>query len=329
MQRWDWEILSSFQNITPLIPATPTPDMKIFLSENAAVAKPGQLCSSLKASIFSVTLAIIAASNHCHAAVLAYDGFSSGNYTAGQLLGQNPAITGFNGTWSAGSNIYWGNSTIALTYSGVASDNTGGTFSNATGGRSVRPMSTILGGNGASGTSVYYISLMMQNSAVNLSNYRAFELESQFNNRNFQLGAAADTGSTNWGMRVTTSSSSFLTANSSVASVAGQTVFAIVKLTYSDVAGGDSAQLWINPSDLSSEVLSTNSVSLSGFDFLHNSAKNVSFASFSGSGTSYWDEVRVGTSWADVTPIPEPTTWGLLAVGLTAVVIFRRRRRLD
>ena len=167
----------------------------------------------------------------------------------------------------------------------------------------------------------------MNDAVINVANYRAFELDSQFGNRNFQLGSAADTGFTNWGMRVTTNSSTYLTADSGVAAVANSTVFAVIKLTYSDVVVGDSVQLWINPTNLGSESLSTNSVSLTGFDFLHNSAGDFQFASFAGSGASSWDELRIGTAWSDVTTVPEPATWALLALGLTSVVIFRRRQR--
>lgn len=39
-----------------------------------------------------------------------------------------------------------------------------------------------------------------------------------------------------------------------------------------------------------------------------------------------FDEIRLGTDYASVTPIPEPSTWALLAGGLTALMIFRRRR---
>lgn len=38
------------------------------------------------------------------------------------------------------------------------------------------------------------------------------------------------------------------------------------------------------------------------------------------------DEFRLGTTFADVTPIPEPSTWALLAGSLTALMVFRRRQ---
>jgi hypothetical protein len=40
---------------------------------------------------------------------------------------------------------------------------------------------------------------------------------------------------------------------------------------------------------------------------------------------AFIDEVRIGTTWADVTPIPEPATMSLLALGGAAII--RRRRR--
>ena len=187
-------------------------------------------------------------------------------------------------------------------------------------------MSTILGGNGVSGTNTYYISLMMQVSTVASNNYRAFELESQFNNRNFQFGAAADTDSINWGMRVTTATTTYLTNVSAVTAVTNETVFAVLKLRYSSAANDDAVDLWVNPSDLSSEAGSTNFVTISGFDFLHNSAKNIVFSSYSGTGTASWDEMRVGSTWADVTPVPEPSTVALLGLTGIAAIAYRIRR---
>jgi len=42
---------------------------------------------------------------------------------------------------------------------------------------------------------------------------------------------------------------------------------------------------------------------------------------------SYIDEIRIGESYADVTPTPEPTTLALLGLGGIAALIRRRRKR--
>jgi hypothetical protein len=39
------------------------------------------------------------------------------------------------------------------------------------------------------------------------------------------------------------------------------------------------------------------------------------------------DELRVGTTWADVTPIPEPATVGMLGLGALVTMLIRRIRR--
>lgn len=40
-----------------------------------------------------------------------------------------------------------------------------------------------------------------------------------------------------------------------------------------------------------------------------------------------FDEVRVGTTWADVTPIPEPATIGMLGLGTLMTMLLRRTQR--
>lgn len=39
------------------------------------------------------------------------------------------------------------------------------------------------------------------------------------------------------------------------------------------------------------------------------------------------DELRVGTTWADVTPIPEPATIGMLGLGALVTIMARRMRQ--
>lgn len=48
---------------------------------------------------------------------------------------------------------------------------------------------------------------------------------------------------------------------------------------------------------------------------------------FFGGGNGAFDEIRLGTTFGDVAPIPEPSTYALLAIGLGALVFLRRRRK--
>jgi hypothetical protein len=237
------------------------------------------------------------------ASLTAYDGYSSTDYTAGNLQGQNPTISGFNGGWNGGGAvIQWGDSSYALEYYGIDSDDTGGVIGGVTSGsRTSRNFTTVIGNN----NSTHYISLMMENSAVD-SRYRSFELNGF--SRNLQVGANGDLGDSgaNWGMRAIDNNDYRVLTD--VAAVAGETVFAVIKLTFSTTANSDSVRLWINPTDLNSESLSTNYVELSGFDFKDNRMVSMSYAAFNAASLSQWDEFRLGTTWESVTPAPASLT---------------------
>jgi hypothetical protein len=48
---------------------------------------------------------------------------------------------------------------------------------------------------------------------------------------------------------------------------------------------------------------------------------------FNGGNTaSRFDEFRMGDTWVDVSPVPEPSTVGLLALATVGVAAVRRRR---
>ncbi len=258
----------------------------------------------MKTFVIGCFAVLLSLSSILRGQLLAYEGFAASVYTAGQLLNQNPTVSGFDGAWTPGSNIHAGGASAALTWPGMATTDTGGAFSNAVGNRAGRDLSPVMSGEGT-----YYLSVLMRNSAIDsaVNNYRALELWN-FGNRNLQIGVNRDIDGTGlrWGMRAIDNNTFRVTTADAAAN---QTVLAVLKITFSNTNNGDSVRLWINPTDLSSEAASGNSVVLSGFNFTNNNINNFRFAAFSGSSTAYWDELRIGGTWADVLPAPVAPTF--------------------
>jgi len=114
----------------------------------------------------------------------------------------------------------------------------------------------------------------------------------------------------------------------------GTTYFIVVGFSNSAVANGDSASIWINPSSdqfggsplaaTATTVVGSSTASISAITINHTSGA-------SNTPTFLIDELRVGQSWADVTPsgVPEPSSVALLAGGLIlgATTVMRRRSR--
>jgi hypothetical protein len=108
----------------------------------------------------------------------------------------------------------------------------------------------------------------------------------------------------------------------------GQTNLVVVRIDY--LNGNDSAYLWVNPTLGSQPLDSTaNTNSLVGFDFSFNDIRMFAGGQANGAqpyGEALLDEVRIGDTWADVTPIPEPVMASLVGLGGLALLIYRRRK---
>jgi hypothetical protein len=102
---------------------------------------------------------------------------------------------------------------------------------------------------------------------------------------------------------------------------------------------GDSAWLWINPNPLGGEPLKanadvtiisgdTNAKDFSNVDFIRpfvgNVAGTAGMTNFRPFASMLVDEIRIGTTWADMRAIPEPST--LILLLFAAVGLVRRRR---
>jgi len=122
----------------------------------------------------------------------------------------------------------------------------------------------------------------------------------------------------------------FYTGQSFTTGAAGETVFVVLKYSF-DAANGDRASLFINPTPGGAEPAAQLSV-----------ATGTALALNSGIGAFFLrnnsvepdqlllDELRIGTTWGDVTPlaIPEPSSAVLLGIAGLGCLTARRLRRV-
>ena len=108
----------------------------------------------------------------------------------------------------------------------------------------------------------------------------------------------------------------------------GSTIFVVEEYQFNTVTNTDDvASIWINPDPLTLGAATPpapNATSTGG-DINQLQIQSFFLRALSGGGTTSLDEIRIDTSWAAVTTIPEPATVGLMSVG--AFGLLRRRRR--
>jgi len=108
------------------------------------------------------------------------------------------------------------------------------------------------------------------------------------------------------------------------------TNFIVVAYTFNPGANNDSVSLWFDPTPGGSmpapdEIVVGNSGTVDAAGL-----QTVGFKAQSSTAAGNWifDTLRIGDTWADVTPaVPEPSTWALVASGLALMFGMIRRRR--
>jgi hypothetical protein len=106
----------------------------------------------------------------------------------------------------------------------------------------------------------------------------------------------------------------------------GSTHLYVGRVDFSDADDGDVFTLWIDPElgstpdDGDAFLTTTGTLDMSAADYY----PSVYLRAGRGAVT-YVDEIRMDTTFADVTPVPEPATMALL--GLGGLAVLRRRRR--
>lgn len=103
----------------------------------------------------------------------------------------------------------------------------------------------------------------------------------------------------------------------------GATVELVGKIEFNTSGVNESITLWVNPTDVETSAIS---LSRTDYDVGWVTPTHVTAGNFVlGSGTGVIDDIVLGTTWWDVSAVPEPSSAALLGLGGLAL-IFRRRK---
>lgn len=261
----------------------------------------------------AVVIASVFAFQNAHAQLF-QDGF---NYTAGSSLGGNGPWTGGNANLTIGSS--------GLSYSGSTS--LGGNSLNVTSGVSAGSAVANFTGTALTSGTVYYSFLAECTAAPTANNYLTSILPTAASGPNgstdplaVYVGAPTLAGSA-FKLGVRSGGSGAIYA-SSVNFTVGTVNLFVVSYTF-----GGNVSLWVDPTTGGSTP-PTADVSFAAGVVAAN-LQEIGFKAQSAATVGNWvfDDVRVGTTWADVTPVPEPSVFALAGIGLVGLAVHLRNSK--
>jgi hypothetical protein len=261
------------------------------------------------------------------AALLAYEGF---DYAAGNVNGANGG-TGWNGAWTAspspvyesvvtGTPLSYSGGSLSLSGSGTALSITGGTDGILNRG---------FVGTG-SGTEIYF-AFLFQSVSGSGNEFIHFYLSDDSDR--FNSGGIGDFFTTasdaHFGVR-TNDGSTDSTAASSLSYTPGTTYLLVGRLSTDGSAGAtadiiDQVDLWVNPTSLTPGLASVTVNASTGLSIGQFDTFSSRMVNFSDPDQILIDELRIGTDFASVVTVPEPSTGLLLALGGLGLLALRRR----
>ncbi|HEX8915372.1 MAG TPA: PEP-CTERM sorting domain-containing protein [Humisphaera sp.] len=280
------------------------------------------LCSLRRAAAACVLVA--ATGSSARAAALAYEPFEYGGTTLGGQGGGSS--TGFSGTWTDNSTppnnttnpggfaggvsgaVALSGDSSSLSFPGVAAS--GARVSDADGGYATRALTTNINYNT---NATYYASALIRGSGV-----------VQFDNATYSLAS--------FGIR----NGQFVSATRDLASTASatyaggtydaNTTYLMVAKIVGTTSGNDSVSVSIYDPSMTVPTTDPGVYDRTSNTGSTQATSRLALIAFAGTSNEI-DNVRFGTTWGDVVPVPEPTSAAALAAAAGAGLLARRRRR--
>ena len=278
-----------------------------------------------------VAAAVLITAPSAHGALIAFDPFDTGTggYTVGAIDTQNPTTLGFTGAWATYSG--GGGSVLAtgLTDSRLPLPGIVGSMDAGGGAITHRAFSTTYGTD----ATTLWASYLMAAPSYAASTWRGVAFgngDGTGGSNEYVLDIAWDgyggLPGTGMGadMMILFNRPDWTGTGTGYTPTADATNLMLLKFAFG-ADDDDSATLWINPADVSSETALGAGWTLSGHDFSFNRL----WTEDNASGGTTLDEFRLGNTLHDVVVIPEPSALVLLATGVLglAFVAWRRRRK--
>ena len=294
----------------------------------------------VQAAVGVVSLGLLATSPSAFASLLASETFEG--YLTGPLSGQNGG-TGWTGGWSAPGAVV--RADVVDTTANPMTFTPGGALGTVNG--ATRALEVALSGTPSSQfagvralttpiSETFYVGYLVryQAGAAWSGANNTFTLHLGTNatqSATFNFGLRGDAGAPGnknefvlrygTGTPVTGASTGGQLAN-------GTDYFLVARMNY---AGGlfTSANMWLNPSAIDDVATPSGDASLTFTTSFANPISHIFFreAVLEADDVLRADELRIGTTWGDVVPVPEPGSVTLLSLGAAALLIFRRGHR--
>lgn len=274
-------------------------------------------------SVLSMFAGLLLATSPAHATLIAYEGF---DYTSGtDIRGQSGGSGWVAGnSWSGyDPSVTWPGlvTSSGLSYGNLATQ--GKALTTATTPGTIPPPSSALYWRNLPSfgqeDSTLYISFLFR-PETGYGYYGGINLNDDFG-RGIYVGKSGAPGYSNYGLEGPLNDID----SSSVPVTEGETAFIILKAQY--LAGNDIYSIFVDPVLDGLEPEEPSAIK-TDYDPVPGETLAGSTLTFNNFGYYTIDEIRIGTTYADVmptgAPIPEPNSIALIAIGLTALTVSSR-----